>query len=943
MSDTAAKPRRVLLVGWDAADWKVIRPLLAGGAMPNLARLLEGGSSGNLATLQPPLSPMLWTSIATGKRPSKHGIYGFTEPLPDGSGVRPVTTLGRKTKAVWNILNQNGLTPAVVGWWPSHPAEPLRGVMVSNHFNRAGQGERATAPVRGLVHPPSWTRRLAELRISPVELPGEAIRLFVPEYDRIDQSQDKRLHTLGKILAETWNIHAAATEVLEHSEWDFAAVYYDAIDHFSHAFMAYHPPRMPRISEEDFSIFRQVIATAYSYHDAMLGRLLELAGPGTTVIVMSDHGFHPDGLRPAYIPAEAAGPAVEHRGFGILCMHGPGVRTGATIHGASVLDVTPTLLHLFGLPVGQDMDGRVLATALTGAEPVATIPTWDDVPGDAGTHPPEVQVDAVASAEAMKQLVALGYVAPPGEDMTRTVAETVAELRYNLAQSYDDARRPDLSLPLYEELHAGDPADRRFVDRRIQALLKLNRPAEARTVLDGFDVHCAATAPEARAELERRRRERPDAELRTRTVAADAREGFERRALAERATGLALQRGMMRVRVDLAEGRRDEAGAVIRGLEAAASREPARRLPPLTMAQSYVRLGDAESARAWIARALERDPEDWQALALRARLEVKCRRFHAALADATASLQLIFFQPPMHYLAGRCEAAMGRFEAAAEAFRIAISQMPGHVPAVRALARLYQQRLDRPGEAALLRERAAELVRKARERRDERSGIRTGAASGGESFEPASLPRRDGTGNSDPSSEIVIVSGLPRSGTSMLMQLLAAGGVTPLTDERRTADEDNPRGYFELEAATALLRDASWLPHARGKAVKLVLPLLTSLPTGERYRVIVIEREEREVIASQRSMLERLGRTDQAAKLDEASLAVQYRALRDRVRRWLEERSDVAVMAVAYADVLADPAATAAEVGRFLGRPFDPAAAARAVEPGLRRQGANGG
>ena len=101
------KPR-VLLIGWDAADWKVIQPLLQAGQMPNLARLMAGGVHGNMATIYPVLSPMLWTSIATGKRAYKHGIHGFSEPLPDGSGIRPITLLSRKTKAVWNILNQTG-------------------------------------------------------------------------------------------------------------------------------------------------------------------------------------------------------------------------------------------------------------------------------------------------------------------------------------------------------------------------------------------------------------------------------------------------------------------------------------------------------------------------------------------------------------------------------------------------------------------------------------------------------------------------------------------------------------------------------------------------------------------------------------------------------------------------------------------------------------------
>ena len=129
--------RRLLLVGWDAADWKVIHPLVDAGHMPNLTRLIERGVMGNLATLQPMLSPMLWTSIATGKRPYKHGVHGFSEVAPDTGDVRPISTLSRTTKAVWNILHQQGKTCHVVGWWPSHPAEPLRGAMVSNHFQPA--------------------------------------------------------------------------------------------------------------------------------------------------------------------------------------------------------------------------------------------------------------------------------------------------------------------------------------------------------------------------------------------------------------------------------------------------------------------------------------------------------------------------------------------------------------------------------------------------------------------------------------------------------------------------------------------------------------------------------------------------------------------------------------------------------------------------------------
>ena len=129
-----SRERKVLLIGWDSADWEMIDPLLQSGQMPALARLLKGGVRGNLATIQPVLSPMLWTSIATGKRADKHGICGFTEPLPDGTGIVPVRSTSRKCKAIWNILSQNGLKSNIVGWFATDPPEPINGVMITDQF-----------------------------------------------------------------------------------------------------------------------------------------------------------------------------------------------------------------------------------------------------------------------------------------------------------------------------------------------------------------------------------------------------------------------------------------------------------------------------------------------------------------------------------------------------------------------------------------------------------------------------------------------------------------------------------------------------------------------------------------------------------------------------------------------------------------------------------------
>ena len=167
---TPKKRRKVLLIGWDAADWKAIDPLMDQGLMPNLERLVNGGVRGRITTLDPPLSPMLWTSIATGKRPYKHGITGFSEVGPDGKTVRPITNRDRKVKAIWNILTQEGLRSHVIGWWPSHPAEPINGTMISNFYQRASRPMNEPWVMReGTVHPADKSQLFGALRIHPAE------------------------------------------------------------------------------------------------------------------------------------------------------------------------------------------------------------------------------------------------------------------------------------------------------------------------------------------------------------------------------------------------------------------------------------------------------------------------------------------------------------------------------------------------------------------------------------------------------------------------------------------------------------------------------------------------------------------------------------------------------------------------------------------------------
>jgi predicted AlkP superfamily phosphohydrolase/phosphomutase len=411
---TVTIAKRALFIGWDGADWNLIHPQVDAGKMPNLEKVINSGVIGNLATLYPSLSPMLWTSIATGKRAFKHGICGFTEPDPQTGGVRPITSISRKTKAIWNILCQQGKRCLVLGWWPSHPAEPINGVMVSNHFSgRYAPLEKSWPLIPGTVHPSQLAEPLATLRWHPQKLDAGHILPFVPEAARIDQDKDRRIETLARIICDACTIQDAALALLQCEPWDFASVYFDAIDHFSHAFMRYHPPRLEWMPEEDYETYRQVVEGGYILHDIILGKLLAGLDDETVIILASDHGFHTDHLRPRHIPREPAGPAAQHRHYGIFAMMGPHVKRDERIYGASLLDIGPTILTLFGLPVGADMDGKPLLDAFEAPPTVTSIPSWDEVPGDSGMHPPDLRIDPILAREAIHQLVALGYIEKP--------------------------------------------------------------------------------------------------------------------------------------------------------------------------------------------------------------------------------------------------------------------------------------------------------------------------------------------------------------------------------------------------------------------------------------------------------------------------------------------------------------------------------------------------
>ncbi|MEM6785777.1 MAG: hypothetical protein AAF624_18805 [Bacteroidota bacterium] len=187
---------------------------------------------------------------------------------------------------------------------------------------------------------------------------------------------------------------------------------------------------------------------------------------------------------------------------------------------------------------------------------------------------------------------------------------------------------------------------------------------------------------------------------------------------------------------------------------------------------------------------------------------------------------------------------------------------------------------------------------------------------------------------------VVVVSGLPRSGTSMLMQMLTAGGLTAFTDGAREADASNPRGYYEHDRVKALARDKAWLPDADSRVVKVVAPLLPHLPAGPRYRVVLLERDLDQVLRSQAAMLERQGRP----VADAAVLRNAFGRHLARARTWTERRGDTEALVLHHADVVRNPSQAATQLAAFLSGFLDDAPAldaeamAAVVDPTLHRQ-----
>jgi predicted Zn-dependent protease len=427
-SNPPAKPVfggcRVLLIGLDGADWEIIHRLSSQSRLPNLARLEREGASGVLHVEEPLLSPVIWTTIATGRPATDHGIFGFL--TSQGDATQPVRSDERKVRAFWNVASDLGIKVGVVGWYATWPAERVDGYLVSDRLGTHQVAGTAGGVATGLAYPDSLLPEIEALRAQVEREVGDrAVARFFKRGEgggatvRIRQETYK---TFLDILRTTELYRRLTPLLMERYDPAISAVYFEGTDSVGHLFAQFAPPPLPGVDAESARHLGEAFDRYYEQMDAIVGELVSRVDPAkTTVMVMSDHGFKTGARRPRTpaVTVHANQAPLWHRPDGMLLLWGRGVKPGATLQGATAYDVLPTLCRLAGLPLAATLKGRPLDEAFPREILAQTVRRVEDYEA---AGPREMPGPAEASSdEQIAKLRALGYIGgSPGEGSPRS-------------------------------------------------------------------------------------------------------------------------------------------------------------------------------------------------------------------------------------------------------------------------------------------------------------------------------------------------------------------------------------------------------------------------------------------------------------------------------------------------------------------------------------------
>jgi predicted AlkP superfamily phosphohydrolase/phosphomutase/tetratricopeptide (TPR) repeat protein len=405
----------IIWLGLDGLDWELLDRLTAQGRMPNWKRLTAEGYSARLTSFMPVLSPVVWTTIATGVGPDVHRVLDFQEVEPATGQKMPISGNSRAVPAIWNVASAQGRSVGVVGWWATHPAEEIQGFFVTDHASPIlFQGlSRAGVAYPGNLAPGVETVVARDGRVPDEDL-AQYLDIPQPEITRQRASGgalENPVVALGSILGATRAQQRIARDLYDRNRPDLTVLYLEGTDAIGHVFASFVPPKMTCVSDDDFAKFHRAVDEYYALVDKLLGQWMRRAQEdGATLIVNSDHGFKWGADRPcersSLNPSTAA---FWHRLDGVFAAWGARVRPSTTRGSASVFDMAPTLAALLDLPVDPRETGRPIADAFASLPRVASRKGLFE-----SIAVRRVQAEAMSQKEASEyaaRLRSLGYLA----------------------------------------------------------------------------------------------------------------------------------------------------------------------------------------------------------------------------------------------------------------------------------------------------------------------------------------------------------------------------------------------------------------------------------------------------------------------------------------------------------------------------------------------------
>ncbi len=408
--DARSSPTRVVIFALDGADWELLHELSDDGRIPNIRALASGGTTASLQTIQPTVSPMVWTTVATGLTPDRHGMLDYI----DRAHGTPVDAYSRRVPALWDIADAFGRSSLVSGWWGSWPPTAPNSVFYDTPVEE----------VANAVYPPALTDRAASLAVPADTVGYSQVRRFLnittDEWDSAAKNPADPAMIFRSILAKTWNDHRVAINLYNDQRQRgqdpmLVMVSYEGTDAVNHLFAPYHPPYREGISEQNYRKYWPAVANYYAEVDRLIGEWMSVLPRDTTVMIMSSYGFRWGKNRPRTMPNGGAALS-DHRNPGMFVAYGPHVIANHAAQPLSVYDIAPTVLALLGLPPAADMPGHVITWAFKDVAPITSVRVVSY--GEFVNSKPLTTSAHVAEGPYASQLQAIGHLNDPTRNLT---------------------------------------------------------------------------------------------------------------------------------------------------------------------------------------------------------------------------------------------------------------------------------------------------------------------------------------------------------------------------------------------------------------------------------------------------------------------------------------------------------------------------------------------